>query len=427
MLRTIVLFLLLSIPLSASDDVWIPEKIPTTGAVPFGLYYQQFLRANPFAIEANPKNMEEEAENSRRHRRAADLYAAMSEAAAQLAQSDDLLPAAPTNIEKEKSKRITGSWNLYQGVPINAADLHQESLYMRYRAWSHETSLDPGSINALHDFVVSLEKDADLQPLFQELKRAVCSRALSLVIKPLNLHAEEPEDPLPDESELSQKLSLATAWFAPFVQKYPNDNNMELVEPFLDTIELFCFYYPESKLPPEVSKTFRGVFADIQNRQIEPLIREYAEVYEGVLRRRSLLDKPMPIWGSDLSGKMIDEKSLVGKVVLLDFWATWCGSCVAEFPHLKVLYQKYKNKGFEIVSYNVDSDQEKLHSFLGRNPLPWIILSKEATERGGLPTLSRYYGAKSLPVVLLRDRTGKAVLLDARGHKLDDVLEKLLE
>jgi len=146
-----------------------------------------------------------------------------------------------------------------------------------------------------------------------------------------------------------------------------------------------------------------------------------------VLRRWELLGKPMPIWGADLSGKPIDEKTLDGKVVLLDFWATWCGPCVAEFPHLKLLYQKYKDKGFEIVGYTVDDDQEKLRAYLERNPLPWIILSKESTQWSGLPSLSHYYGAKALPVVLLRDRSGKAVLLDARGDKLGEMLETLFE
>jgi thiol-disulfide isomerase/thioredoxin len=309
---------------------------------------------------------------------------------------------------------------------MNAADLRQESLYMRYRALSHETSLDPTKISAIHNFVADLEEHSDPLSLFQTLKRNVCSRILSHIRNPIKIHIDKPETPLPDESELGKKLSTAVQWFAPFVQKYPNEKNMELVDTFLETIELFRDHYPDSEHPANVAEQFRSVFTDIQKRQIEPIIGEYAEMYEGVLRRQELLGKPMPIWGADLSGKQMDPKALEGKVVLLDFWATWCGPCIAEFPHLKLLYQKYKDKGFEIVSFSVDSDQEKLQEYLVRNPLPWIMLSKESTEQAGLPPLSRYYGAKSLPVVLLRDRLGKTVLLDARGEKLDDALERLL-
>ena len=425
--RSIVLLPFFAASLAASDENWTPRRVPTTGSTPFILYYQQFLRANPFAIDMFPKTPEDKAENRRRHQRSAELYAAMAEVALQLAQSDDLPLSAPANIKKEKSKLIGGSWNLYQNVPINAADLRQEALYMRYQALSHETSLDPNKIGELHDFVAGLEKNPAVQSLFQDLKQSVCVRMLASVSKPIKDHIEKPVTPLPSERELGKKLSVCVQWFAPFVQKYPNEDNMKLVESFLETIELFRTYYPDSEYPPKMDEQFRSVFADIQNRKIEPLIREYAEVYEGVLRRQELLGKPMPIWGADLLGQPISKKTLDGKVVLLDFWATWCGPCVAEFPHLKLLYQKYKDKGLEIVSYSVDSEPEKLRAYLERNPLPWIVLSKESTERTGLPPLSRYYGAKSLPVVLLRDRSGKTVLLDARGQKLDDLLETLLE
>ena len=296
---------------------------------------------------------------------------------------------------------------------------------MKYQALGHETSLDPNKIGVMHEFVAGLEKERNLAKLFQTLKRNVCSRALSQVHKPLNDHVEKPQKPLPDESKLGERLVRVVQWYAPFVQNYPNEDNLKLVDSFFDTIDLFRSCYPDSQRLPELVELFRKALIPLLHQPVEPLIREYAEVYEGILRRQDLLGKPMPIWGADLSGNRLDEKTLEGKVVLLDFWATWCGPCIAEFPHLKVLYQKYKGKGFEIVSYNVDADQEKLRDYLERHPLPWIVLSKGSTEQ--LAPLSLYYGAKSLPVVLLRDRSGKTVLLDARGQKLDEALERLFE
>ena len=422
-----LLLLFLSLPLSAADEIWIPERVPISGTMPFVLYYQQFLRTNPFPIETLPKTPEAVAKNRRHHRQSADLYAAMSEVAEKLAQSEDLLPAAPAGIKKEDAKKVQGSWNLYQNVPVNAADFRCEFLYMRYRALSHETSLDANKIVAVHEFVAELEKDVKLQSLFQDLKRRTCSRALSFVHSPLKTHLDKPTTLLPSEPALGKNFSVAVQWFIPFVQKYPNEKNLELADSFLETIEMFRACYPDSEQLPMIVESFRNVFAEIQKRQISPIIREYAEVYEGVLRRHELWGKPMPIWGADLSGKPIDEKTLEGKVVLLDFWATWCGPCIAEFPHLKLLYQKYKDKGFEIVSFNVDADQEKLLAFLERTPLPWIVLSKGSTEQVGLPPLSRYYGAKALPVVLLCDQSGKTLLIDARGEKLDEILEQLFE
>ena len=438
--RTIVLFLCLSVSLAASDEIWTPQNVPTTGAMPFIFYYQQFLRVNPFAIDLQPRTPEDEAENNRRHRRAAELYTAMAEIAQRLAQSDDLLPAAPETIEKKVAELVKGSWNLYPNVPINAADLRQESLYMRYRALAHETSLDPNKINALHEFVAGLEKERELAKLFQTLKRNVCSRALSLAHNPLQKHIDKPDThALPNASDIGKKLSVAIQWFVPFLQKYPNEENLKLVDPFFDTIDMFRSCYSVSNRSSEWIEPFRNALNNIlndflldqPNPPFEPRVREtgieYATMYLGILRRWELLGKPMPIWGADLSGNRLDERTLEGNVVLLDFWATWCGPCLAEFPHLKLLYQKYKDKGFEIVSYSVDNDQERLRDYLARNPLPWIVLSQESTQRAGIPSLSHYYGAKSLPVVLLRDRSGNALLLDARGQKLDEVLEKLFE
>ena len=434
--RSIVLLFFLSVSLSASDEIWTPQNVPTTETISFIFYYQQFLRTNPFAIETLRKSPEIEAENRLRHQKSAELYTAMAEVAKRLALSDVLLPAAPVNSEKKELERIKGSWNLYPNVPINAADLHQEALYMRYRALAHETSLDPKKIDALHDFVLGLEKDPNLAKLFQTLKRNVCSHALSFAHKPLKDHIDKPDsNALPGEGDIGKKLSVAIQWFAPFVQKYPSEDNLKLVDSFFDTIDLFRSCYPDSNRLPELVEPFRSacvhILTNIQNQQIEPRLKEaatqYTVMYLGILRRQELLGKPMPIWGADLAGNRLDEKTLDGKVVLLDFWATWCGPCVAEFPHLKLLYQKYKNKGLEIISYSVDEDQEKLQDYLTRNPLPWILCSQESTQPAGLPSLSHYYGAKSLPVVLLRDRSGNAILLDARGQKLDEMLEKLFE
>ena len=404
------------------------------------LYYQQFLRTNPFEIDTVQKSPEIEVKNNLRHRKAADLYTAMAKIARHLAESDDLLPAAPEGIEKKETDRIKGSWNLYPNVPVNATDLYQESLYMQYGALSHETALDSKKIDAMHEFVASLEKEPELSKLFQALKRNVCFRALSFAHKPLKEHTDKPtENALPKELDIDKKLSVAIQWFVPFVQKYPNEDNLKLANAFFETIDLYRSCYPDSNRTTEFVEPFRNALGNILNHflldqpnppfdlQEQEIGVEYAAMYLGILRRWELLGKPMPIWGANMSGKRLDEKTLDGKVVLLDFWATWCGPCVAEFPHLKLLYQKYKDKGFEIISYSVDDDQEKLRDYLASNPLPWLTLSRNTTRHAGLPSLSHYYGAKGLPVVLLRDRSGNAILLDARGQALDDVLEILFE
>jgi thiol-disulfide isomerase/thioredoxin len=410
-----------------AETQWDPEKVPTNDVEAFLFYYQHFLHAKPFPIEANPNNEEEKRENVVHHRQLALLYGKLSEAAGEFARTAELPAEPPNNIKKDRINKIPGSWNLYKNIPVNAVDLWAESCFLKYQSLDHESRLDSDQVGTLHEFATEIEPYPVLAKLFQDIKRRACLRSLSLARQPLKDHEEKPEQKLTLPSELAEKLIAADKLFSEFLKKYPNEDNMKITEVFLDTVNLFRSFFPESERLPEMTEPLREVFADVQKRTSDPLIHEYTEVYEGTLRRQELVGKPMPIWGTDCNGNIFDAKTLDGKVVLLDFWATWCGPCIGEFPHLKKLYKKYHDKGFEIIGFSVDSDFKKLTTYLKQNPLPWTILSKEITKQAGLPSLPGYYGAKQLPVVLLRDQAGNAILLDARGEKLDDVLEKIFD
>jgi thiol-disulfide isomerase/thioredoxin len=163
------------------------------------------------------------------------------------------------------------------------------------------------------------------------------------------------------------------------------------------------------------------LFAKSSNSEVKAL----AARFEGTMRRLSLPGKPMEIKGTLLDGTAFNQKSLAGKVVLVDFWATWCGPCRAEIPSMKREYEKYHAKGFEVVGVSLDEDRAALEKFVKSEEIPWPILHEPDAE-GGNP-LARHYGISGIPQLILIGRDGNVITLNARGEKLGEELAKLFK
>ena len=141
------------------------------------------------------------------------------------------------------------------------------------------------------------------------------------------------------------------------------------------------------------------------------------------LARRQLSGKEISLVSTTLDGEPFDLESLRGKIVLLDFWATWCGPCVAEIPELQKRYEEFHARGFEIVGISIDmeEDKEKLAEFIQSRQLPWIQLHDPKNE-----LFRKVYG-RGVPYCLLLDREGKVILQSARGEILKKKLEEIFQ
>ena len=84
-----------------------------------------------------------------------------------------------------------------------------------------------------------------------------------------------------------------------------------------------------------------------------------------------LKTKPLDLKFTAADGHEVDLAQMRGKVVLIDFWATWCGPCVAELPNVLKAYEKLHPKGFEIVGISLDSDRAKLETFIKEKNMTW--------------------------------------------------------
>ncbi|MCD4699346.1 MAG: TlpA family protein disulfide reductase [Phycisphaerae bacterium] len=156
--------------------------------------------------------------------------------------------------------------------------------------------------------------------------------------------------------------------------------------------------------------------AIVGNRKVfDELVEKLAKDYADHPRARIILRQlgKSPYVGKDFTAtltkldgtKLTLPDDLRGKVIVVDFWATWCAPCVQTIPQLKSLYAEYKPQGVEIVGISLDEDPQRLKAFVATNQMGWIIAHKSK----GFDDPAKKYGISSIPSIWVIGRDGKVV------------------
>ena len=126
----------------------------------------------------------------------------------------------------------------------------------------------------------------------------------------------------------------------------------------------------------------------------------------------------------DLNGTPISVAGFKGKVVLVDFWATWCGPCRGELPNVIATYKKHHANGFEIIGVSLDSERDKLEAFLkNQEGMTW---PQFYDGQGWQNKLAVKYGVESIPFAVLIGPDGKIIGKDLRGDDLESAVASAL-
>ncbi|MFC2161039.1 redoxin family protein [Acidobacteriota bacterium] len=123
----------------------------------------------------------------------------------------------------------------------------------------------------------------------------------------------------------------------------------------------------------------------------------------------------------DIEGKLLSLDQFKEKVVLIDFWATWCPPCVEEMPNIIKTYKMYHDKGFEIIGISLDQNKNRFQKFIKDNNMTW---RQYYDGKGGQNELAQKYSIDSIPSTFLLDAKGKIIAKNLRGSALEEAIKE---
>ncbi len=364
------------------------------------------------------------------------------------AHADDAKPDATAKSDATKSEESDPDYSVPDGTPKEILAFVTKLQQRRPKFANREEMIDH-AVKVQRAIITAGDKILKQEPDDELAERAAGMKLSSLIMLAANQipgTAKEALDAVTLMKKDSNKIVAAAAtekWQLVRILNAPEMNAADrgaLAEEVITTADKKNFdrsvmsnvmqlgrALEESGDPKEVVAYYTKV-ADLAEHHGTPQLKDIAERMRGTARRAGLPGNQMQIDANLLDGKPFDWASYRGKVVLVDFWATWCGPCIGELPNVKENYKKYHDKGFDVVGISLDQSKEKLEAFIEKEELPWAQLYDEEIQKGKgwNHPVAHFYGISAIPAAILVDKDGKVVSMKARGPELTKQLEKLL-
>lgn len=232
------------------------------------------------------------------------------------------------------------------------------------------------------------------------------------------------------DSELAGEARYAMAMSVVQENMWGEDKDLDKAN---EAIEAFMKALPDDERGARLLSTLARAYEDGSDEQIgiyQTIVANYpSDKYAGgKLRQVKGLGKLFELEFTDaITGTIITSEGLKGQVVIVDFWATWCGPCVAEMPQMKELYAKYHDQGVEFIGISLDQPEEDggleaLKKYVDENEIAW---PQYYQGNGWASEFSSSWGINGIPTLFAIDKKGNLHTVQARG-KVEELIHELL-